>query len=282
MKTLLKDKNYSASINHFGAELETFFKDNTNYIWTIDEHYWNKTSPVLFPIVGRLKNDSYTLNGKEYSLPRHGFARNFEFKVIEKSENMVVLSLMQNEETLKVFPYEFELQLKYVLEDNKLTISYLVINNSNKIMPFNIGAHPAFSIPTRFEDYSLQFNIDERFKTHHLENELFDGKSTLIESKNGLIPLKYSLFENDALVFKHLQSNEVNVLKNNNPYLKVSFDSFPFLGIWTKQNAPFICIEPWFGHADETTSDGNIHNKKSIQVLNSEAIFQCSFHIEIE
>lgn len=282
MKTIIKNKNYSASIKHLGAELETFIKDNINYIWTIDEQYWNKTSPVLFPIVGRLKNDSYTLNGKEYKLPRHGFARDYEFEVIEKSENEVIFSFSENKETLVLFPFEFELQIKYTLEENKLTISYKVINHSNEKMPFNIGAHPAFSMDGDFEKYSLQFNIDERFKTHHLENELFDGKSTLIESKNGLIPLKYSLFENDALVFKHLQSNEVNVLKNNNPYLKVSFDSFPFLGIWTKQNAPFICIEPWFGHADETTSDGNIHNKKSIQVLNSEAIFQCSFHIEIE
>lgn len=282
MKTIIKNKNYSASIKHLGAELETFIKDNINYIWTIDEQYWNKTSPVLFPIVGRLKNDSYTLNGKEYKLPRHGFARDYEFEVIEKSENEVIFSFSENKETLVLFPFEFELQIKYTLEENKLTISYKVINHSNEKMPFNIGAHPAFSMDGDFEKYSLQFNIDERFKTHHLENELFDGKSTLIESKNGLIPLKYSLFENDALVFKHLQSNEVNVLKNNNPYLKVSFDSFPFLGIWTKQNAPFLCIEPWFGHADETTSDGNIHNKKSIQVLNSEAIFQCSFHIEIE
>ena len=281
MKTLLKNKNYSASINHFGAELETFFKNNTNYIWTIDEHYWNKTSPVLFPIVGRLKNDSYTINGKEYSLPRHGFARNFEFKVIEKSENIAVLSLIQNEETLKVFPFEFELQLKYVLEDNKLTISYLVINNSNKIMPFNIGAHPAFSIPTRFEDYSLQFNEDEIFETHHLENELFNGKSTLIESKKVNIPLKYSLFEKDALVFKHLKSDKISILKNNNPYIKVDFNEFPFLGIWTKQNAPFVCIEPWHGHADEALSKGNIYDKKSIQVLNSKEIFQSSFSIEI-
>jgi len=282
MKTIIKNKNYSASIKHLGAELETFKKDNINYIWTIDEQYWNKTSPVLFPIVGRLKNDSYTLNGKEYKLPRHGFARDYEFEVIEKSENEVVFSLSENKETLVLFPFEFELQIKYTLEDNKLTISYKVINHSNEKMPFNIGAHPAFSMYGDFEKYSLQFNIDERFETHHLENELFDGKSTLIESKNGLIPLKYSLFENDALVFKHLQSNEVNVLKNNNPYLKVSFDGFPFLGIWTKQNAPFICIEPWFGHADETISDGNIHNKKSIQVLNSKAIFQCSFQIKIE
>ncbi len=281
MKTILKSKNYSASINHFGAELESFKKDNSNYIWTVDEQYWNKTSPILFPTVGRLKNDSYTLNGKEYSSPRHGFARNYEFKIIEKSENSVVFSLKQNEETLKVYPFEFELQLKYVLENNKLTISYLVINNSNELMPFNIGAHPAFSIPSNFEEYSLQFNENQIFETHHLENELFNGKTSVIESEKGNIPLKYSLFENDALVFKHLKSDKICILKNNNPYLKVNFNGFPFLGIWTKQEAPFICIEPWYGHADEVISNRNIYNKKSIQLLNPDATFQSSFSIEI-
>lgn len=281
MKTILNDKNYSASINHFGAELKSFKKEDNNYIWTIDEQYWNKTSPVLFPIVGQLKNDSYSINGKEYSLPRHGFARNLEFEVIEKLENLVVFSLKQNEETLKLFPFEFELQLKYLLENNLLTLSYTVMNNSNEVMPFNIGAHPAFSIPTNFEDYSLQINEEEILKTHHLENGLFNNKTSEIKSERGNVPLKYSLFEKDALVFKHLKSNEINILKNRNPYLKLVFKDFPFLGIWTKKKAPFICIEPWHGHADEVNANGNIYAKKSIQLLKSKEVFQTSFSIEI-
>ena len=281
MKTILKDKKYSVSILHFGAELEIFSKDNTNYIWTIDKNYWNKTSPVLFPIVGRLKNDSYTLNGKEYSLPRHGFARNFEFDVLERTENSVVFSLKQNEEILKVFPFKFELQLSYVLVENKLTLTYTVFNNSNEKMPFNIGAHPAFSIPTNIEDYRLKFNKVEDFKSHQLENEMFNGKSTLIKSENGEIPLTYSLFEKDALVFKHLKSNEVNILKNDNPYIKVDFKGFPFLGIWTKPNAPFICIEPWQGHADLSNTTGNVFEKEGIQVLEPNEKINCSFSIEV-
>lgn len=281
MKTIIKDKNYSVSVHHLGAELESFNKENTNYIWTIDENYWNKTSPVLFPIVGRLKNDSYTLNEKEYKLPRHGFARNYAFEVLEKSENSVVFSLKESEETLKVFPFEFELQLKYVLENNKLTLTYTVFNNSKEKMPFNIGAHPAFSIPTNFEDYSLQFNKEEIFESHLLENELFNGKTININSEKGKIPLNYSLFKNDALVFKHLESNEISILKNNNPYIKVNFEGFPFLGIWTKKNAPFICVEPWNGHADEVSTNGIIKNKKGIQLLNSKECFIISLSIEI-
>lgn len=281
MNITINSNKYSASIKSEGAELFEFKKDNINYIWIIDENYWDKTSPVLFPIVGRLKNDSYTLNGKEYNLPRHGFARNFKFEVVEKFENSVVFSLNENEETLKVFPFEFELQIKYALENNKLTISYKVINHSNEKMPFNIGAHPAFSIPSNFEEYSLLFEREEVLESHHLENELFNGKSIQINSEKEKISLNYSLFEKDALVFKHIKSNEISVLKSNNPYIKVNFEGFPFLGIWTKPNAPFICIEPWTGHADMYNATGNIFEKESIQTLEPKETFKCSFRIEI-
>lgn len=281
MKITIKDQNYSATINLIGAELESFYKDNINYIWTIDEQYWNKTSPVLFPIVGRLKNDLYKLNGKEFSLPRHGFARNFIFNILEKTNDSVLFSLKSNEETLKVYPFEFELQLKYSLNQNKLKISYTIINHSNQKMPFNIGAHPAFSIPSDFEEYSLQFNQSELFKTYHLENELFNGESTLVESLNNAIKLKHSLFEKDALVFKNLRSTEVSLLRNNKNYISVDFEGFPYLGIWAKVNAPFLCIEPWMGHADYENTKGEIFEKESIQVLNPESIFECNFSVKI-
>jgi galactose mutarotase-like enzyme len=277
----IKNNKYSASIKSEGAELFEFTKDNTNYIWTVNEQFWNKTSPVLFPIVGRLINDSYTLNGEEYNLPRHGFARDCEFEVIHKKENEVVFLLKESQETLKMFPFEFELQITYTLVESKLTISYEVINHSENPMLFNIGAHPAFAMIGNFEDYSLQFNKDENFETHHLENELFNGKTTLVESHKGNIPLSYSLFEKDALVFKHLKSNEVSILKENYLYLKINFESFPFLGIWTKKDAPFICIEPWYGHADEKISNGNIYTKKAIQILNPKENFKAFFSIEI-
>lgn len=281
MKITIEDQNYSANIKALGAELESFYKDNINYIWTVDEQYWNKTSPVLFPIVGRLKNDIYTLNGKEYSLPRHGFARNFVFDVLEKTNNSVLFSLRSNEETLKVYPFEFELQIKYSLNQDELIIKYKVINHSNEKMPFNIGAHPAFSIPSDFEEYSLQFNHNDLLKTHHLENELFNGKSTLVESTNNKIKLEYSLFEKDALVFKNLLSNEVSILRNNKKYITVNFEGFPYIGVWTKVNASFLCIEPWMGHADHNNTNREIFEKESIQILNPESIFECGFSVKI-
>lgn len=281
MKITIKDKNHSATINSFGAELESFYKDDINYIWTIDEHYWNRTSPVLFPIVGRLKNDTYTVDGKKYNLPRHGFARNYEFNVIAYSDNSVLFSLKSNEETLKIYPFEFELQLHYSLNQNELMVGYKVINHSNQKMPFNIGAHPAFSIPTDFEEYSLQFNQNDLFTTYHLENELFNGKSTLIENTDNTIHLEYALFEKDALVFKNLHSTSVSILKNNKSYITVNYEDFPYLGIWTKVNAPFLCIEPWMGHADNTTANGFIFEKESIQILYPNKTFECNFRIKI-
>lgn len=281
MKTIIKNKNYSASILHFGAELESFTKDNTNYIWSVDEQFWNKTSPVLFPIVGGLKNNSYEIDGNEYELPRHGFARNFNFKVIETTENSVTFSLKENETTLQVYPFEFELQLKYVLNENKLSLIYSVENNSKNIMPFNIGAHPAFSIPSNFNEYSLHFNKEEKLLSHQLENGLFSGKTIEIQSKNQQLALNYSLFDKDALVFKNIESKEIELHFNNKPYIKISFSDFKHLGIWTKPNAPFLCIEPWMGYADKSNSNGKLFEKESIQTINPNEKLSCEFSIEI-
>ena len=270
----LSNNKISASINTIGAELIRLEKDNQNYIWTVDEAFWNKTSPILFPIVGRLKNDSYSINGKTYELPRHGFARNFEFEVEHQTENSVVFLLTANPETLKQYPFQFELRLHYELIENSLKISYSVLNKSQEIMPFSIGAHPAFAIEDSFSDYSLQFIEAEEFVSYELENEQFSNSFRKINSENGQINLDYSLFEKDALVFKHLKSDKLTLLKGNQTYLSVEFEGFPFLGIWTKSNAPYLCIEPWCGLADNVNHNGNIYEKEGIQLLENKSNFQ--------
>ena len=270
----LSNNKISASINTIGAELIRLEKDNQNYIWTVNETYWNKTSPILFPIVGRLKNDAYTIADKKYELPRHGFARNFEFQILNQTENSVVFVLESNSETLKNYPFEFKLQLEYELDGNELKMNYSVENRSEVTMPFSIGAHPAFAIEDSFSDYSLQFNEAEEFVSYELENEQFSNSFRKINSENGQINLNYSLFEKDALVFKHLKSNELILLNKNKPVLSVQFEGFPYLGIWTKPNAPFLCIEPWCGLADNVNHNGNIFEKESIQLLEKNCVFQ--------
>ncbi len=269
----ITNNKISASIDTLGAELIRLEKDNKNYIWTVDETYWNKTSPILFPIVGRLKNDTYSTENKTYELPRHGFARNFEFQIVNQTESSVVFLLESNSETLKNYPFEFQLELEYKLVGNELIMKYSVENKLKATMPFSIGAHPAFVIENSFSDYSLKFNQTEEFISYELDNEQFSNSFRKINSENGQINLNYSLFEKDALVFKHLQSNKLTLLKKNEPVLSVQFEGFPYLGIWTKPNAPFLCIEPWCGLADNVNHNGNIFEKEGINLLHPQEIF---------
>jgi galactose mutarotase-like enzyme len=281
MVITIKNAKISASINTIGAELSRLEKNNKNYIWTIDEAFWNKTSPILFPIVGRLKNDSYTFKNKSYTLPRHGFARNFEFIIENQTESSVLFSLKSTAETLQQFPFEFELKMEYRLTEKGLEITYFVTNLSDFIMPFSIGAHPAFALENSFEDYSLQFNEVENLISHQLEHELFDGTTKEIEAKNGKIELHYALFEKDALVFKELKSNEITLKYKNKFVLKMSFEGFPYLGIWTKPNAPYLCIEPWCGLADKVRHNENIEKKEGINFLKAQEIFIRTIKIEL-
>lgn len=281
MIVTISNAQLSATINTIGAELISLVKTNKNYIWQVDETYWNKTSPILFPIVGRLKDDSYNYDGKSYQLPRHGFARNMEFSFDKKSEHQVIFELNETEETKQNYPFDFKLLMAYTLMDNELVIEYFVRNQSDEVLPFSFGAHPAFAIEGNFDDYSLQFNKEDSFETHHLENESFNGNSTLVETENNAISLNYALFEKDALVFKQLKSNEVVLKHQNKNILKVNYDNFPYLGIWTKENAPFLCIEPWCGLADVVTHNGNLEDKEGINHLPAGEDFLRAIRIEI-
>jgi galactose mutarotase-like enzyme len=281
MIVTITNSQLTATINTLGAELISLVKNNKNYIWNIDETYWNKTSPVLFPIVGRLKNDSYSFNDKTYQLPRHGFARNMEFSFDKKSDSQVIFELNETEETKAIYPFSFKLLMAYTLMENELVIEYFVRNQSDEVLPFSIGAHPAFAISDKLENYSLQFNAADTFETHHLENESFNGKTTLVDTKNNAIALNYALFEKDALVFKQLNSNEVTLKNNDKAILKVNYDHFPYLGIWTKKNAPFLCIEPWCGLADGLNYNGNLEEKEGMNHLPAGEDFLRAIRIEI-
>ncbi|WP_396191695.1 aldose 1-epimerase family protein [Flavobacterium sp.] len=283
MNITLSNKFCSASINTKGAELNSIknSQTNTEYIWDGNPDFWGKHSPVLFPIVGALKDDCYFYEGKKYNLSRHGFARDFEFDVIESSSNAASFLLKKNAQIAAKYPFDFELQMDYKLVDNSLILSYIIRNKSEVEMPFSFGAHPAFALTNSFEDYSLEFEKEENLVTHELENNLFSGETRSINLDKTNLPLTYSLFEKDALVFKTIQSKKVTILENQKPLLKVNFEDFSSLGIWTIQNAPFICIEPWIGFADDSTSNGNLFDKTNIQILKENSSFEASFSIEI-
>ena len=282
MNTTISNKILSASIKYAGAELFSLINNqNKEYIWNGNPDFWPKHSPILFPIVGSLKNDTYTFNEKEYQLSRHGFARDMEFQMIEKTESSATFSLSYNEETLQKYPFKFELQIIYNLKENKLNIGYKVINKGEIQLPFSIGAHPAFALSEEFSNYSIQFEKEEKLEYSLLEDGLISNTIETLATSNNTVPLNYKLFKNDALVFKTLESNSLTILENSRPYLKVDFEDFPSLGIWTKENAPFICIEPWFGYSDTLEKFGDILKKEEILLLEANQIFNAEFNIEV-
>lgn len=272
----------SAQINTLGAELCSLKNaNNRESIWEGNPTYWGKHSPVLFPIVGTLKNNTYNHNNKEYQLTRHGFARDMEFELVGKTSSSASFSIHSNSATLANYPFQFELQIQYIIVHSTLEITYTVINKDTTAIPFSIGAHPAFALPGNFENYSLEFEKEEPLEYTLLDNDLVSTQTETIATISNSIPLTYKLFERDALIFKKLQSNSLTILDKEKPLLKVNFEDFPNLGIWTKVGAPFICIEPWFGYSDTIESNGNLFEKEGVIVLEANDTFQTKFSLEI-
>lgn len=282
MTTTISNSILKAQIKHLGAELISL-KSNQNkeYIWEGNPTFWGKHSPILFPIVGTLKNNIYLINGKQYQLNRHGFAREMEFELIQKTPESATFSLISTNETKKMYPFDFELQICYSLKGNKLNIDFKVENNNEITMPFSIGAHPALALPANFENYSLEFQQDEILNYYLLEGGLISNNSVELPLNNRRLGLKYQLFENDALVFKTLKSNSITILEKANPIVKVNFNEFPNLGIWTVQNAPFLCVEPWFGYSDTLTGYDDFSKKEGIRLLRKRETFEANYNLEV-
>lgn len=281
MNITITNDYLTAVINPQGAELISLKDTNNEYIWEGNPDFWGKHSPILFPIVGTLKNNTYTYEGEQYSMTRHGFARDNYFTVKERNSRSVLFSFVSNDETKKQFPFDFELELKYTLKDKTLSLEYTVKNNGTTNMPFSLGAHPAFALPGNFEDYSLIFEKDEPLVSSQLENDLISEKTITIPAGQGKLRLSYDTFENDALIFKTLQSKKIEIAKNDIAFLKVAYESFPHLGIWTKPGAPFLCIEPWQGYSDTHNATGKLEDKEGIITLPINEEFNAAFSIEI-
>ena len=285
----IKNEHIKVKIKSFGAELNSLQKidEDLEYIWQGDSKYWNRHSPILFPIVGRLKNDSYTYQNQKYNMTQHGFARDKEFEVIKNEADFMEFRLKSDEKTLEIYPFSFELYLSYKLEKNSLIVSYKVINKSDDKMLFSIGAHPAFNWTLKEdekkENYFLEFENIKETKRYFLNDKGLVYDSVDLKIIDNKIALNEELFKNDALVFN--DSNiKILTLKNSNNknFVKLEFKNFPYLGIWSKPSgAPFVCIEPWFGVADEDSSNQNFEDKKGLISLEKNEIFSCFYSIEV-
>lgn len=262
---------------------------NLEYLWQGDSAYWAGQSPLLFPTVGKVKNDEYRLEGKSYHLTNHGFARHSEFEIVENCANKAVFQLKFSDETLKAYPYKFNLQVIYTLEGNKLNLGYKVENLDDKDIYFSIGGHPAFNCPLyedeTMEDYYFQFSEKENCPTMDLGKEGFTHDLIPYLKDSDRINLSHKVFEEDkALVFHNLKSHSISLENNKNPRkVTLEFKGFPYLGLWTKANgAPFVCIEPWFGHGDYADFNGDFKDREGTLKLSQKEEFSASFSITIE
>lgn len=288
MQFKLENEHLEACFVAKGAELQSLVnkQNQVNYLWEGNPDYWGKHSPILFPIVGGLKNDTYYHNDVAYQLPRHGFARDLEFDVQQVSDTKVVFTLQESQATLAVYPFRFRLAVRYILNGNTLNCSYEVENPANETLLFSIGGHPAFAVPLSenldYADYSLHFNEDEKLVYYPLVGNLIGEQTAEIQLNGGVLPLQRQLFYNDALVFKSLKSNEIAVLsKKDGRGLQFSFERFPFFGIWAAKDANFVCLEPWCGIADGVNHNQVLADKESVVKLASGEVFSRTWQAKV-
>ncbi|WP_370772482.1 aldose 1-epimerase family protein [Clostridium sp.] len=287
----LENEKIKITISNQGAELHNITSkvDGTEYLWNRNKRYWGYSAPVLFPIVGKVNNGSYRVDGKEYNLPQHGLARLKEFEMIKKTDDNIVFELVDSEETLKVYPYKFSLKISYTLLEDGVITEYIVENTDNKMIYFSIGAHPAFMCPIMpgeiIDDYYFEFNEKENCDIMPINKDGYikrERKQYLVD--NNIIPLSFDLFKGDALVFDSLKSNKIRLKSvNHDKVLTMDFTGFPYMGLWTKSTgAPFVCIEPWYGHADFEDFTGELKDKDGIQKLDIGEKFNSSYTVTIK
>ncbi|RDY26118.1 aldose 1-epimerase family protein [Romboutsia weinsteinii] len=283
---ILQNEHLIIESKNSGAELTRIFckKQNKEILWSGDSKYWGRQSPILFPIVGKLKDNTTIIEDCTYTMGQHGFARDLDFELIQVDNNSVSYRLVSSETTHSLYPYDFELLIKYTLIDSEVRIDWNVVNKDSKEMYFSIGAHPAFNIDNSLSDYYLEFKSRDNISQITL-NGPYSDKDFVLEKLNTLL-LNPDLFANDALIYTNI--DEITIKNNKDEsFVNVNFTDFPLVGIWTpyykdsNSTAPFLCIEPWYGLADSVDSDGQYKNKKYINTLDPSECFSVSYSISV-
>lgn len=237
----------------------------TEFLWNGDKSVWSYRAPILFPICGGLKEDSYSFSGKQYRLEKHGFALNSEFKGTKISDTKAEFTLEANEETKKVFPFDFKLTIVFELIKNAVKITNIVKNLSHNPMYYSIGAHEGYNCPEGIEEYEIQFSEKQVLNSYILDGNLLTHDTIRIAENSDVLPLKTKYFTVDALVFKNIEFNEVTLAhRHSGKKVRVSFDKANYFLLWTKPGANYICLEPWNGVQDIVGSDYDITQKEGI------------------
>ncbi|WP_302789878.1 aldose 1-epimerase family protein [Anaerobutyricum hallii] len=286
----IKNEKLAVTIAAHGAELSSIYDkaNDRELVWQADPAFWNRHAPVLFPNVGKYYGGHFTYNGTDYPMGQHGFARDTEFEQAASGENFVTYRLCADEESKKVYPFDFVLEITHRLNGNRLTVEWNVKNTDDKEMYFTIGGHPAFNVnvlpDTDFEDYSLVFKEG----TEKLSYVLLDAESGTaigdkvyeLELTDSKYALKKDMFDKDALVFDGGQIEWAALaLPDGKPYIALESKGFPNFGIWSKPGAPYVCLEPWCGRCDNKGFEGEISEKPGIIALKAGETFKKSYDI---
>jgi galactose mutarotase-like enzyme len=290
MRYTISNESIRFEADSLGAEPMSIqsLRDPLEFLWQGDPKYWGRHAPTLFPIVGALKNNRYLLNGREYEMGQHGFARDSEFEVIEATGKTLTFLLRENPRTLKKYPFSFELYTTYTLQTAALRVDHKVVNSGKDTLWFSIGEHPGFNCPffawDTMEDYSLVFDQEECLERRLLENGLLTQRREPFLVNEKSVRLSKNLFARGAVILENFKSSSLSLVSRNHPRkVTVTLEGYPYLGIWSPaKGAPLICIEPWQGIASPEDSDGDITHKPGILSLEAGKTFRCGYKIIIE
>ena len=287
MRYVLENEFLRVEIDSFGAELKSVLNKETNfeYMWQADPTYWGRTSPVLFPFVGSLKDKCYTYEGKTYPMGQHGFARDMEHALVSKTDTEIYFELLSNDETLAKYPFVFALNLGYELVNNELRVIWKVTNTSSeKTLQFSIGAHPAFNCPIHGEEnkagYKFYFaDVDEIHHHGHTDTGLSVEEDIVLPLENHRAVMTPEFFDGSTYIIEHPTTKEIGVEDPaGNRILSVLFD-MPIVALWSPpgKNAPFLCIEPWFGRCDAADFEGSLEERAFNNALDAGKTFETSY-----
>lgn len=290
---VLENDRLKVTFRRKSAEMISIVKKETEteYLWCGDPKYWGWTSPILFPLVGGVRDQKYTYEGKTYPMKQHGFARNQEFSLVSRTEDTIWFSLEDTEETREIYPFAFRLEVGYVLSGSQIRVCWRVKNTDEKTLYFSIGAHPAFMCPLAGKgeqsDYYMGFETEAGELTYRLIDAgcgLIDEKEYPLTLENGMHQIGKHQFDQDALIMEHHQTEKMYLAgPDKKPYVTVDFDA-PLFGIWSpaKKNAPFVCIEPWYGRSDLNTFHGTLEEREYGNQAEPGEVFERSYTITIE
>jgi len=271
----IKSNKLTVGIDTLGSELMYINGESgTEFLWNGEKSVWSYRSPILFPICGGLKNDTYTLDANEYTMPKHGFVRKAEFEGKKISESKAEFIFKSNPERMEKFPFEHIFKTVFEVCDNTLKVSYIVENLSGREMYFSVGAHEGYSCPEGIEEYEVQFDEPQTLDTYCLDGTIIGNKTERVIENSKVLPLKTEYFTTDALIFKNVNFKKVTLAhKNSSKKVVLEFDTPNNFLIWQKPGAKYICLEPWDGISDSVNSDGDITHKEAIVKLGKDKTY---------